>query len=53
MLTFYLKTIGKPELIGKRNNPRFIYNAKDLYFLDKRLIGQFIPSCSQINVIWK
>ena len=51
MLTIYLKTIKKPELIGQKSNPRFIYNAENLYFGDKRLIDGYILHNSFVNVI--
>jgi hypothetical protein len=51
MLTIYLKTIKKPELIGQNSNPRFIYNAENLYFGDKRLIDGYIRHNSFVNVI--
>ena len=51
MLTIYLKTIKKPELIGQKSNPRFIYNAENLYFGDKRLIDDYILHNSFVNVI--
>ena len=44
MLTIYLKTIKKPELIGHINNPRFIYNCEDIYFGDKTLILQYFKN---------
>ena len=55
MLTIYLKTINKPELIGQRYNPKFVFNAEFLYFGDKRLICQYFQKYSNpsVTVIWR
>jgi len=53
MLTAYLKKIKRPELIGKKHNPRFIYNLKDLLFGDKTLLSNLTSSWSiEIFVSW-
>jgi len=44
MLTVYLKKIKKPELIGQKANPRFLYNAMTLYFGDKTPILNIFKS---------
>ena len=52
MLTIYLKTIKKPELIGQKYNPRFIYNGKVLKFGDKALISNLFTTFNGVFVIW-
>jgi len=54
MLTAYLKKIKKPELIGQKCNPRFIYNAQDLFFGDKTPILNIFKSLYLIKIttVW-
>ena len=52
MLTNYLKAINKPELIGNKNNPRFLFNTKELLFGDITPISSNFNNFSIITVLW-
>ena len=52
MLTNYLKAINKPELICNKNNPRFVFNTKELLFGDITPISSNFNNFSIITVLW-
>ncbi len=53
MLIIYFQTIKKPEFIGQRNSPTFLYNGNTIHFGDKTLIGKYFKSFYPIiKVIW-
>ena len=55
ILTAYLKKIKKQKFNGQKDNPKFLFNGKYLYFGDKTVISnlfKFNKFQSQITVIW-
>ena len=55
ILTAYLKKIKKQKFNGQKDNPKFLFNGKLLYFGDKTVISNLFKCNkfqSQITVIW-